>query len=414
MRRELGLDLEAEQELRELGLDPGAEQELQLGLEAGRESELDPEVCRELGLDPEAGRQLGLGLAAGRKVRLGPEARRELDREYSPSSLVDDPSAFLDRYAADSARARATLTVHRDLRCGPLPEQRFDYFPAPGEGAPLFVFVHGGYWQELSKAEAAFAARDFVAAGISFAALGYGLAPAYGMRQLTAAAVDSLHWICAHRASLPGAPAAVHLGGHSAGAHLVASALLDAEAGRRAGPRPAGTIASATLLSGVYDLELLRHTYVNDALGMDTAEARECSPLRRLPQAEPSSATEAAPPQSVPPPQRALPPRSTPPPRGAALPPLLVARGERETTAFDRQQVAFVRRARAAGAAVTDLVVPDRHHFDLPLDLARPGTALGAEVMRVIRSTGPVGVDSGAGGGESGSGAPLTDGTLVP
>ncbi|GHE61300.1 esterase [Streptomyces longispororuber] len=364
------------------------------------------EAGGEPGLDPQAGRSgLGLDPQAGRELRLGPEARREPDREYSPSSLVDDLPVFLDRYAADSLRARATLTVHQDLRCGPLPEQRFDYFPAPGEGAPLFVFVHGGYWQELSKAEAAFAARDFVAAGISFAALGYGLAPAYGMRQLTAAAVDSLHWICAHRASLPGAPSAVHLGGHSAGAHLVASALLDAEARRRAGTHPAGTIASATLLSGVYDLELLRHTYVNDALGMDTAEARECSPLRRLPEAGPTAAGAV-------PPQGAL-PQGAPPSRGTALPPLLVARGERETTAFDRQQVAFVRRARAAGAAVTDLVVADRHHFDLPLDLARPGTVLGAEVLRVIRSTGPVGVDSGSGGGDAGSGAPLADGTLV-
>lgn len=63
-------------------------------------------------------------------------------------------------------------------------------------------------------------------------------------------------------------------------------------------------VASATLLSGVYDLELLRHTYVNEALGMDEDEARDCSPLLRLP-AEP--------------------------------PPLILARGENETDEFARQ-----------------------------------------------------------------------------
>ncbi|GGO52047.1 esterase [Streptomyces lasiicapitis] len=321
----------------------------------------------------------------------GEEERRELDREYSPSSLVDDLTDHLDRYAADSARARAELTVHRDIPCGPLPEQSLDYFPAPDADAPLLVFVHGGYWQELSKSEAAFAARDFVAAGISFAALGYGLAPAYSMRRLTAAAVESLRRICTGRAGLPGAPRTVHLAGHSAGAHLVASALLDTAGWRQAGTEPSAAVASATLVSGVYDLELLRHTYVNDALGMDGAEARECSPMRLLPEAS-----------GAPTPAAGVP----------ALPRLIVARGENETGEFARQQQEFVRRARLGRAEVTDLVVRGRHHFDLPFDLGNPATALGAEVLRGIRSTRPVGVGSGRAGGQSGYGGRRAAGTL--
>ncbi|WP_235613552.1 alpha/beta hydrolase [Streptomyces olivochromogenes] len=268
-------------------------------------------------------------------------ARRELDREYSPSSLVDDLGVHLTRYGTDSAYAQSSLTVHRDLSCGPLPEQRFDLFPADGEGAPLVVFVHGGYWQELSKDEAAFAARDFVAAGVSFAALAYGLAPRYPMREITAMVSASLHHIRAGLRHLPGAPGAVHLAGHSAGAHLVACALesLGSE------------VASATLISGVYDLEPLRHTYVNDALGMDADEARDVSPLSR-----PS----------------------------APLPELVVARGENETGAFAGQHDRWVAHARAGGAVVTDLVVAGRHHFDLPFDLGDPETELGAEVLRLV------------------------------
>ncbi|MGW0389330.1 alpha/beta hydrolase [Streptomyces sp. NPDC003042] len=278
-----------------------------------------------------------------------------LDLDYSPSSLVPDLDVHLARYTTDSARARATLTVHRDLPCGPLPEQRLDLFPAAGPGAPLMVFVHGGYWQELSKSEAAFAAAPFVAAGVSFAALGYGLAPRHGMRAITAMAADSVRRICAGRAELPGAPGSVHLSGHSAGAHLVASALLDAAGWRAAGLDPAAEIASATLISGVYALEPLTHTYVNDALGMDAAQARELSPLGRLPAG------------------------------AGALPPLVVARGSRETEAFGRQQEAFAEAARAGGADVTELVVSGRHHFDLPFDLADPATELGAAVARLIR-----------------------------
>ncbi|MBT2405478.1 alpha/beta hydrolase [Streptomyces sp. ISL-87] len=278
-----------------------------------------------------------------------------LDLDYSPSSLVPDLGDHLARYAADSARARDTLRVHRDLPCGPLPEQRMDLFPAAGPGAPLMVFVHGGYWQELSKSEAAFCAARFVAAGVSFAALGYGLAPRHRMRAITAMAADSVRRICAGRAQLPGAPGAVHLSGHSAGAHLVASALLDTAGWRAAGLDPAAEIASATLVSGVYALEPLTHTYVNDALGMDEAEARELSPLDRLPAG------------------------------AGSLPPLVLALGERETSAFGRQQEAFAAAARAGGADVTELVVPGRHHFDLPFDLADPSTVLGAAVARLVR-----------------------------
>ncbi|MFD3545664.1 alpha/beta hydrolase [Streptomyces sp. NPDC058655] len=282
-------------------------------------------------------------------------AGADLDRDYSPSSLVPDLGAHLTRYAADSARARTTLRVHRDLPCGPLPEQRLDLFPAAAPGAPLMVFVHGGYWQELSRAEAAFAAADFVAAGVSFAALGYGLAPRHRMRAITAMAADSVRRICAGRSGLPGAPASVHLSGHSAGAHLVASALLDTAGWRAAGLDPAAEIASATLISGVYDLEPLTRTYVNDALGMDAREARDVSPQRRLPAG------------------------------AGALPPLVLARGVRETAAFAGQQEAFARAARAGGADVDELVVPGRHHFDLPFDLGAPATALGAAVARRLR-----------------------------
>lgn len=321
---------------------------------------------------------------------------------------MDDLSAHLDRYAADSARARATLTVHRDLSCGPLPEQTFDYFPAADPGAPLLVFVHGGYWQELSKSEAAFAARDFVAAGIAFAALGYGLAPAHSMRQVTAAATESLRRVCTGLVGLPGAPGAVHLAGHSAGAHLVASALLDTEGWRRAGTGPSAAVSSATLISGVYDLELLRHTYVNDALGMDDEEARECSPMRLLPGA--GGALCGAGPTG---PEGVL--RGAGP-VGLDLPPLVVARGENETGEFACQQREFVRRVRLGGAEVTDLVVRGRHHFDLPFDVGDPTTELGAVVRRMMRrvicSRGPVGGGSGWGGGKSGSGGRGGAGTL--
>ena len=42
---------------------------------------------------------------------------------------------------------------------------------------PVLVFFHGGYWQELSKQESAFAAPQCLARGIAYAAVDYTLAP---------------------------------------------------------------------------------------------------------------------------------------------------------------------------------------------------------------------------------------------
>ncbi|WP_371498108.1 alpha/beta hydrolase [Kitasatospora sp. NBC_00374] len=268
--------------------------------------------------------------------------RAQLDVEYSPSSRVADLAAELAAYTDGSAAAHAARTVRRDLRYGAQPPELLDFFPAAAPGAPLHVFVHGGYWQELDKADSAFAAPDFLDRGTAFAAVGYGLAPAWPLDEIVAQVRRAVRWLFAHAAQLGVDPGRVYLSGSSAGAHLAAMALLDPEAGT------AHRIAGAALLSGVYDLEPIALSYVNDALGLDAGAARRNSPLH-LPL--------------------------------AGLPPLVIARGEYETTEFARQQDEFAAAARAAGVPVQTLVAAGRNHFDLPLDLGRPESELGAAVV---------------------------------
>lgn len=284
-----------------------------------------------------------MSTAAGPRARPEPDwtglDRSGLDREYSPSTLVPSLPAYLREYAERSAAARARHAPLTGLRYGGCDRARLDLFPAAGGGsAPLQVFVHGGFWQEVSKEESAFAAPDFLAAGAAFAALGYGLAPDFSLDDIVAMVCDAVAWLHAGAARFGVDPHRIHLSGSSAGAHLAAMALV------RDGQR---RIAGATLLSGVYDLEPLRHSYVNDALGLDAAAARRNSPVHHLPE---------------------------------RLPPVVIARGGGETGEFVRQhdRMAELLRPRAA---VTEVVCPARNHFDLPYDLGDPDTALGRAVL---------------------------------
>jgi arylformamidase len=269
--------------------------------------------------------------------------RATLDREYSPSSRVASLQSYLDAYAARSAEARARHEVRR-LRYGPGPAEVVDLFPArcpaSGDAAPLHVFVHGGNWQALSAAESAFAAPGFLARGVAFAAVDYPLAPAAALAGIVAAVARCLRWLHGHAAELGADPARLQVSGHSAGAHLVAAALA-------ADPDLAGLLAGAVLLSGMYDLEPVRRSYVNDALRLDAGSARRNSPLRHLP---------------------------------ADLPPVVLARGGGDTHGYALQHDAMLAALRDR-TAVVEVVDPRRNHFDLPYDLPDAATPLGSAVL---------------------------------
>jgi arylformamidase len=230
-----------------------------------------------------------------------------------------------------------------ELTYGPSPDERLDFFPAARPGAPLLVFVHGGYWQELGKSDSAFPALAIVGSGGAFAAVGYGLAPRYGMDEIVGMVRRSLSWLGEHAGRLGIAADDIHLAGSSAGAHLAMMCLL-------AGP-PAVSVRSAVLLSGVYDLEPIRLSYVNDVLGMDEAAARRNSPLHQI---------------------------------SGPLPPLVVARGEHETDEFARQHGELVAAVRLHTSRLTDLCVAGRNHFDVAFDISEPGTGLGRAVLSAM------------------------------
>jgi acetyl esterase/lipase len=195
----------------------------------------------------------------------------ELDRAYDNRAHVKDSAAILARWAEESAALYRTAPVLRDLRYGPGPRHRLDVFPASTPGRPTLFYIHGGYWQWCDKEDECFVARGPLAHGINVAIVEYTLCPETSLDGIVAEIHAALDWLTPRLGDLGAGPAPVIVAGSSAGAHLAAMVMGRADVG------------GALLVSGGYDLEPIRLSRFNAAIGMDAACADRNSPIRRLP-----------------------------------------------------------------------------------------------------------------------------------
>ncbi|MEM7271472.1 MAG: alpha/beta hydrolase [Actinomycetota bacterium] len=279
----------------------------------------------------------------------------ERERAYSPSSCLADGDyrPFVEAYRNRSDAAWSAVHAMSDvrvdqLRYGDGPANTVDVaVPVGDRQPPLLVYLHGGYWQELSKLDSRFAAADCIRRGWGFAAVDYTLAPEASVPAIVEECRRSIATLRSNVATLGFDPARLVVAGSSAGAHLAAMVCLDAE--------PA--IAGAVLVSGIFELEPLIGTSINEALGLDADAARRNSPLLA---------------------DRA---------RLAAAPPTVIAHGQYETAEFKAQSRAFAARLGPSGRAGTPIEIVGRNHFDVILDLAAPETTLGAAVAALVAAT---------------------------
>ena len=181
------------------------------------------------------------------------------DADWNNAAAVAKSAEIVADWEARSARLRARHAASIDLRYGPAERNRIDFFAA-GKDAPLLAFIHGGYWQARSKEVFSFVAEGPLSRGINVALIGYTLAPQKRLDGIVAEISAALAWLHQNY------PNRLLVSGWSAGGHLTAMAMN----------HPAVTAGLA--ISGIYDLEPIRHCYVNDKLGLDEAEARRNSP----------------------------------------------------------------------------------------------------------------------------------------
>jgi arylformamidase len=184
-----------------------------------------------------------------------------LEAQYDNRARVPEHGEVFARWAAASALARQSSPCVLDVPYGEGAGETLDLFPAPAAArpAPVLVFIHGGYWRSLDKADHAFIAPSFTADGAMVVVPNYALCPAVGIEHIVMQMAQAVAWVWRHAADHGGDPSRIALVGHSAGGHL-ASMLLSCRWKQVDAALPAQPVAGALSVSGLYDLEPLRHT----------------------------------------------------------------------------------------------------------------------------------------------------------
>jgi arylformamidase len=193
------------------------------------------------------------------------------------------------------------------------------------------------------------AAPAFQQQGSYFAALNYTLAPEQSLTGIVEEVRRAIAWLYRNADDWGFDREKIFVSGHSAGAHL-AMMLLAADWAEFDVPHD--VIKGACAVSGIFDLEPVRLTYVNDAVGMSADEARCNSPVLK---------------------------------EMDIRCPVIFAYGDNETNEFKRQSDEYGTKLRNNDVPVTLRQIEGRNHFDVILDLADTDSWLAQQVFGQMR-----------------------------
>ncbi|PKO59727.1 MAG: esterase [Betaproteobacteria bacterium HGW-Betaproteobacteria-18] len=256
------------------------------------------------------------------------ETQAQIDAQYNPAIKLADPTAPAKHYMARSSHARASLRCVLDVPYGPTLAETLDIFPADVPNAPVFVFLHGGYWRAFSSKEFSCVALGLQPLGITTVVVNYALCPFVTVDEITRQVRAAVAWTHRHIAAYGGDPVRLALGGHSAGAHLTAMCLQTPWVEDYG--LPPDPLAAAVLVSGIYDIAPLRYSYLQPMIQLDDGIIRRHSPLFGV---------------------------------RPCKTPIWVNWGSEETPEFERQAQAFHQAWLAAGNSSELSALPDADHY---------------------------------------------------
>ena len=202
--------------------------------------------------------------------------RQTLNIEYLPRLSLSNVDEHLDKAAARSTRTRVELKCALDVAYGDTSGQTIDVFPGARPNAPIFFFIHGGYWRALDKHFYSECAGPMVEAGATVMLVNYDLCPAVRITDIVAQVRHALVWAHSHAEVYNGDPERIFVSGHSAGGHL--TGMMMATDWSNDFGKPASFVKGAIPLSGLFDIEPHRHTDLQEDIQLSAEEAKSNSP----------------------------------------------------------------------------------------------------------------------------------------
>ncbi|MBR0694547.1 alpha/beta hydrolase [Bradyrhizobium lablabi] len=240
-----------------------------------------------------------------------------------------------------SAALRQKHPQHLDLRYGPRERNRIDFLTARG-GAPTLLFIHGGYWQHRAKEVFTIFAEGPMAHGINVALIGYTLAPDATLDEIVAEIHTGIGFLAKQLPTLGATADGIVVSGWSAGGHLTSMALSHP------------FVKAGMAISGIYDLEPIRHSYLNEKLGLDEAMSRRNSPMMQ---------------------------------GGGALKPLSLVVGGAELPLLRKQTADFAGHRARYGQPVTYEEIPGADHFSVMNEMLAPQGRITTLVRQLLERT---------------------------
>ena len=259
-----------------------------------------------------------------------------LEKGYNVRLLVDDFDGLIEKWSKWSEDFRANANSSLNCQYGDGEKDKLDIFRCGKPNAPLFIFVHGGYWQRGDKSVYSFVAKSFVSSGIDVALIGYQLCPGASMTNIVEKIREAIIWIWNNADDYSISKHRINVSGHSAGGHITGM-ILATDWKEVSKNLPDNLVKTGIPISGLYQLNPIRETTIADALGLDDAESLALSPHFFEPQ------TQA---------------------------PILVTLGGGETPEFHWQTDNFVNKWKGFKASLDYFAEPDVDHFGVVERLA--------------------------------------------
>jgi arylformamidase len=277
-----------------------------------------------------------------------------LEAQYNNRKRVPEAAALLERWAAESAAVRARLKPEAALPYGSWGEKLDVFGPVKRKKsrrpAPVFVFIHGGYWRSLTRSDHSFAVETIAKAGACAVVPDYTLCPTVTIPDIARQIAEAVAWTYKNIARYGGDPEYIVVVGHSAGGHLTAM-MMGCNWQQLDPTLPPNLVTKGLSISGLYDLAPLQNVpFLKNDLRITQDHIDQASPVHW--------------------------PRPT---QGK----LYLAVGGDESEEFLRHQAAL---AQAWGESRVPIakVLPGFHHFNIVETLNQPGSVLHGMVLDLL------------------------------